>query len=74
MYYLQDPTVRARTVDRRERVEDALRALCEDDEFVRSIQASTKTIGATFTRLASWGRALSGVLDIKLPAPALNNR
>jgi hypothetical protein len=71
MYYLQDSTIRAHAVERRERVEDALRALCADDGFLRSIQASTKTVGATSTRLASWGGALSQALGIKLPAPAL---
>jgi hypothetical protein len=72
MYHLQDSTVRARAVERHAQVENALKKLCtDDDEFVQSIQATTKTIGATFTRISKWGAILSKVLGLKLFTPEI---
>lgn len=70
MYHFRDPGVRAAARDLAHEVENGLKRLCTDDvEFVRSIQSTTKSIGATFYRISTWGKQLSAVLGVSLPTP-----
>ncbi len=70
MYHFADPTVRTAAVAQRKEVEEALKELCENNnDFVRYIQSTTKTIGATFGRIRVWGDVLSQVLNIELETP-----
>jgi hypothetical protein len=70
MFHFADGNVRSIAVEKHANAEDALKRLCESDvEFVRSIQVSTKTVGATFYRIKAWGDKLGQVLDKELHTP-----
>lgn len=69
MYHLVRSDVRERVENSATEVEDVFRRLCGDAEFVKSIQSTTKSIGATFHRMSVWSDALSGVLGIELATP-----
>lgn len=75
MYQFADPTVRDLSIEKASLVEDALKDLCsKDTDFVRAIQTTTKSIGATFLRINKWGEVLGEVLKVQLPTiePALD--
>lgn len=76
MYHFRDGYIRELAANNAGQVEDALKHLCEQDtEFVRSIQTTTKSVGATFERITKWGQALSNTLQVKLeePVPTLES-
>ena len=72
-YYFSDRTTAELAVGEASSVENAYKHLCDNnEEFNNSLQSTTKSIGATFTRLRVWGNALKEVLnsDINIPKPA----
>jgi uncharacterized protein DUF262 len=68
MYHFASVDVRAAAVEQASAVTTAFVDLCStNSEFVRSIQATTKSVGATFHRINTWGGVLSNVLDVDVP-------
>lgn len=72
MYYFTRQDIRERSVASAQKVEHAFKRACYDPEFVKSIQSTTKSIGATFYRMEAWGTALATELGIhvELPKPS----
>jgi hypothetical protein len=74
VFYLRDPVLAARAVERRQEVVDAYKRLSvEDADFSLALQTTTKTIGATAHRLHVWGIALRETLDVELVVPELQD-
>jgi|SRR3954447_4266504 len=70
MYFFADENVRELAVRRSRQVKQSFQALCvENSEFLGAIERTTKSIGATRTRLAIWANALNGVLGTQLASP-----
>lgn len=71
-FYFRDPNVAVRAEQSRDSVIDAFRRLSMNDpEFARALQTTTKTVPATYKRLAAWGASLSQALGHPLPVPDL---
>jgi hypothetical protein len=72
-FYFKDPIVAAESATESEAVVDAFQALTvTNPKFAEALQTSTKTIGATYLRLAAWGGALGGVVGRPLPIPRMD--
>jgi hypothetical protein len=69
VYYFSEEDTRALGLEHKEAVVEAYRTLCGNTEFVRSLEATTKSITATQFRLDAWGRALSGVVGFAIHIP-----
>ena len=70
-YYFSNTNTAIRAVSNSEGVIRAFKDLCDNNEdFSNSLQTTTKSINATFTRLREWGKSLREVLDIDIVIPA----
>jgi hypothetical protein len=66
--------VRTKAVGRDAEVEQAFKDLCsENQQFMTSIESTTKSLTATHTRISEWFKALNGVLGTSLDVPLLDN-
>lgn len=76
LYYLQWPEVRNVYLSKPEIIVQALKDLCGDQQFLSSIETTTKSLSAVETRLSKWGGFLRSVTGRQLPLPkiAANNR
>lgn len=73
-YYAVNNVVRQAMLTHRTEVVVGLAQLYENDrEFARSIESTTKTIEATYTRFSRWGRILQGIIGVNLPIPQFVN-
>jgi hypothetical protein len=70
-YYFTQPDIRSRALERKQQVEAAFRELCNNPEFVRSLETTTKSIAATHYRLSQWGQALSKALERPVAIPKI---
>jgi len=71
-FYLSDPLVAQRAIAARKGVEGDFKSLCESNqEFVKSIEATTKSLEATVNRLQIWGTALAKRIKADLRIPQL---
>lgn len=61
VYYLISPQVRAAVEARSVDIQIAFKTLCEEERFRASIEGTTKSIDAIFTRLRLWGERLQAV-------------
>lgn len=67
-YFFKLPTVRSLAMEHRIEVQRAFEELNDSNvEFVNSIQTTTKTLGATRTRLKAWGDILEKTLGTAIP-------
>ena len=76
-YYFSNTDTADLAFHNSEGVINAFKDLCDNNEnFSNSLQTTTKSIGATFTRLREWGKALGAVLgtDIATPAAPVRRR
>jgi hypothetical protein len=74
IFYLSDPAVAQRAIAARKGVESDFKSLCESNqEFVKSIEATTKSLDATVNRLQIWGNTLSKRLKMDLGVPQLRD-
>ena len=70
VYYFSFVKIRDAAVAKANDVEKAFRAICQGNSgFIRSIEATTKSLLATESRLRIWGEALSRVLQITVSIP-----
>lgn len=69
VFYFSKKDIRSRSIERKEQVVEAFRTLCDNPEFVRTLEATTKSITATQLRLAAWGNALSVAIELPIQVP-----
>lgn len=67
VFYFRDPAVAAAARRTNNAVIEAYMATSDLEAFQESLQTTTKSIGATWRRLAEWGTSLSDVLEMPLP-------
>jgi hypothetical protein len=70
MYYFINPEVRRGAIANMAQVEQAFKDLCVQENFRSSIEGTTKSIDAIYTRLRLWGEALNS-LNISAVLPRL---
>lgn len=71
-YYFSDPKIAQAAIEKRAQIIGAYEQLCdENDDFMNSLQTTTKSIDATFTRLSAWGEILRSTLGtpVEIPTP-----
>lgn len=69
-YYFAKPHVREGVADHEEDVERAFKDLCENNqEFLASIERTTKSIGATTARFGAWSNVLGGIIGQPVASP-----
>lgn len=67
-----DSNVRETAVGKEALVEEAFRDLCtKDQDFLSSIETTTKSIGATQIRISRWNQTLNDVIGTNLHVPKL---
>jgi Protein of unknown function DUF262 len=72
VFYFSDKRIRKKAARRGTQVEKAFRRLCDNNsEFVKSIETTTKSMGATGTRLMLWGQVLKRRLITNIKVPRL---
>ena len=71
VFYFSKKDIRLRSIERKEQVVEAFRTLCGNPEFVRTLEATTKSITATQLRLAAWGNALSAAIELPIQIPQI---
>jgi hypothetical protein len=68
-HYFSDPSIREVAAPHITKIREAFESLCDvNTQFRRSIETTTKTPFATFSRLALWGQTLSATLNSDFPA------
>ncbi len=73
-FYFSDLSVERKAVAARRALESDFKSLCESNtDFVKAIEATTKSLDATVNRLQIWGAALSKRLKIDLKIPRLDD-
>lgn len=73
-YYFAQADVRLAAENNKAAVEQAFRDLCEhDQEFLASIERTTKSIGATTYRLSAWAARLTEITGIAVVSPLPQN-
>jgi len=64
VFYFSDPKVRSLVLQEGPDVKQLFFDLCsQNEEFRRSLESTTKTVGATIKRLGIWGEVLAEALD-----------
>jgi len=76
LFYLRWPEVRNAYTQRPDVIVQALKNLCGDQQFLSSIEATTKSLTAVQTRIFKWGECLRSITVLPLPLPTItaNNR
>ena len=71
-FYFSDAYLGDLATDRKVEVKEAFKNLCATDElFTEALQTTTKSVGATFTRLNTWGNTLKTVLEAEFDIPPI---
>lgn len=74
LFYFSDDKIAEQAVSRKDDVKEAFKSLClESEGFRNAIEATTKSIDATHTRLYLWGSKLKDVVGLNFNIPALEN-
>ena len=72
LFYFSDEQIGKEAVGRKKEVKEAFKRLClESEDFRNSVEATTKSLSATNTRLALWGSSLKDVLGLGFNVPRL---
>jgi hypothetical protein len=73
-FYFARPEVRAGAEAHAAEVEQAFKDLCENDQdFLASIERTTKSIGATTYRMTAWAAELSRITELEIVSPLPRN-
>ena len=68
-FYFSDPTIRDAAKPHASLIRQAFEVLCDSNtQFRRSIETTTKSPTATYSRLALWGQTLASTIGLPLPA------
>ncbi|MEQ8395960.1 DUF262 domain-containing protein [Thalassobaculum sp.] len=70
MYYFSDTSIQTIAIDKKIDIVLAFKKICADDDFRSSIEGTTKSISAIFTRLKLWGEHMN-YLNIPVEIPTL---
>ncbi|MCY3861002.1 MAG: DUF262 domain-containing protein [bacterium] len=72
LYYFRDQTIRDKALEVPEQITDYFVQLSvENSEFQQSLIATTKSMGATATRLSEWARALESAIGMSITPPVI---
>lgn len=71
-YYFSDAKIRKKALSRQKAVRDAFQKLWEQDEdFVKAVESTTKTIVATRKRYEAWASVLGKAVGLEIAAPQI---
>lgn len=69
-FYLSNKEIREASLENKEKVLDAFKSLCiENEDFRSSIEKTTKSLGSTSNRFILWGEELRRVLNLGFKIP-----
>lgn len=72
VFYFRSNQIREKSKEKPEEIKELFNNLwAENKDFSQSMQTTTKSIGATISRLSIWGKALRTLLGIDFPVPEL---
>jgi hypothetical protein len=71
VFYFSVDRVRAKALALKSKVKKAFQSLSSNSAFIRSVETTTKSIGATETRYELWGQQLARTLAIKVDVPRI---
>ncbi|MGI4822162.1 MAG: DUF262 domain-containing protein [Janthinobacterium lividum] len=75
VYYFSHVNIRDAALEKKENVVSAFKDLCvSDSDFMRAIEATTKSTNNTYYRYAAWGNLLAGILGIEIRVPEITAR
>lgn len=74
MYYFSDDAARKAAVQKSDAVQAAFKNKCLEEAFKSSIEGTTKSIEAIYTRLREWGEALASVGVPVQPPKLVDNK
>jgi len=70
LFYFSDERIGTKSLKKKTKIREAFQGLCfESEDFRDSIEATTKSIKATVTRLSLWGTKLGDVLNLDFNIP-----
>jgi hypothetical protein len=73
VYFFANKKIRDAAELKREKVVTEFKKLCiRDSVFIRAIESTTKSKGATATRFNRWADALSRALGVKIEPPKIH--
>jgi len=68
VFYFSTPAIVSAISGHEVQIKDEFKRLCaEDPKFLQSLETTTKSTTATFTRLLTWGKSLHLILGIPIP-------
>lgn len=73
-YYFSDPSIAEGARANSAAIRSRFNALCEEPDFRRALETTTKSIDATVHRFSIWGSHLHKILDVSLRIPTTVNR
>jgi hypothetical protein len=69
-YFFADQKIRDRAVTKKAEVEDSFKNLCtHNNDFLSSLEATTKSREANHIRFSVWSKALSEITKLKIQSP-----
>ncbi len=72
VFYFSMPALAAAIPGHEVQISDEFKRLCtEDSQFLQSLETTTKSTNATFTRLLTWGKSLQSILNVPIHELAL---
>jgi hypothetical protein len=73
-YYFANEGVRKKALSTKAKVKDGYQSLSRNPDFIKSLETTTKSIGATSTRFRLWGKRLAKVLNIQIGIPKIGKQ
>lgn len=68
VFYFSKPQLINKVLAHKDEIRDEFKRLCtEDAKFIKSLETTTKSTTATFTRLLTWGDSLERILRVTIP-------
>jgi hypothetical protein len=68
VFYFSKPELMDAILKHKDEIRDEFVRLCTDDfKFIKSLETTTKSTTATFTRLFTWGNSLERILGVTIP-------
>ena len=71
-FYFKHDSIRIAAINNKEAVQNRFIELCNEPQFRKSLESTTKSFEATMIRLEWWGSALQGIVDVSVPNPLLS--
>jgi hypothetical protein len=72
VYYFSEAATRKKASAAKSKILTAFKNLCQtDQDFLKSVETTTKSKDATSTRFTKWGQSLSKAISVAVPIPTL---